>query len=865
METEEEKNNNSQNEIKNIAIDENNLPENNESINANPINETTNNPEVLPEENINTNNEPEELDPPIKFRRKLLTTEEHKVYGNRIVEENKFDNEGENGLFEAFPRVVKISGFEINKKVTVKIKIINKSKYGERIQIISPKSEFFKLKYTKRAQIPPGLAEVLYLTFIPQNYQYYTEKILINCPCAKIVIPIHAYPKMNVHASEYIPKFIDLGNVTIDTIEKKDLCINNIIDIPFTYEIKCVKECREISISPMVGEFPALNSKRLLISMAPKKYGIFRAEYEFKMSEIDFVPYIFTIYGTCHNFSLRKNYYEFTEEDMTKEELLKNKAISKEVSKMNVENLEKSSENEKSELKLNCSPEKERKGDHDQNANKSTSISQSRPVSKTLGKFKDFPSNIEREYLNFYNNAENLIQSKEFKYIRFVGKKPLTEEEINKINSDRSTALTTKIDTQCQNDKDLHNTELDKELPEIDRDIKYYLKPNFNTNQNDNFFKTRHYFKLFLQGMTKVIIRKRADENLKKINNMITTNNIKTREDFKKYVDKAWIEYYSKDQGGKDESSFNFNKMKFMPPTHLFREEVYLTNEFSLNSLKQEITHENNINLDEYPEFKPLERSDLEVIGYKPFVSPGLTQFDVNVGEKEMRPACEMESLISSERGDSEMEFNKNEILFDLPDTFTEHSSTSAEDLLFNNPSLKKYAPFKERKAETDIDYNLQPRILESQYLPNSNYQNDIYMKLDINYCKNDSVKIRSIDRETLYVDFGLDMKEMKKMKNLDEKDLNIKKGEKVDEDNYIYELKRDDDKAILDMIEKDDEKITKIRELNKNQIYNIRTEEKIKLENNMEKQKRKWLSTMPTVIEYFNSGIKNEDNKFIL
>lgn len=865
METEEEKNNNSQNEIKNIAIDENNLPENNESINANPINETTNNPEVLPEENNNTNNEPEELDPPIKFRRKLLTTEEHKVYGNRIVEENKFDNEGENGLFEAFPRVVKISGFEINKKVTVKIKIINKSKYGERIQIISPKSEFFKLKYTKRAQIPPGLAEVLYLTFIPQNYQYYTEKILINCPCAKIVIPIHAYPKMNVHASEYIPKFIDLGNVTIDTIEKKDLCINNIIDIPFTYEIKCVKECSEISISPMVGEFPALNSKRLLISMAPKKYGIFRAEYEFKMSEIDFVPYIFTIYGTCHNFSLRKNYYEFTEEDMTKEELLKNKAVSKEVSKINIENLEKSSENEKPQLKLNFSPERQRKGDHDQNANKSTSISQSRPVSKTLGKFKDFPSNIEREYLNFYNNAENLIHSKEFKYIRFVGKKPLTEEEINKINSDRSTALTTKIDTQCQNDKDLHNTELDKELPEIDRDIKFYLKPNFNTNQNDNFFKTRHYFKLFLQGMTKVIIRKRADENLKKINNMITTNNIKTREDFKKYVDKAWIEYYSKDQGGKDESSFNFNKMKFMPPTHLFREEVYLTNEYSLNSLKQEITHENNINLDEYPEFKPLERSDLEVIGYKPFVSPGLTQFDVNVGEKEMRPACEMESLISSERGDSEMEFNKNEILFDLPDTFTEHSSTSAEDLLFNNPSLKKYAPFKERKAETDIDYNLQPRILESQYLPNSNYQNDIYMKLDINYCKNDSVKIRSIDRETLYVDFGLDMKEMKKMKNLDEKDLNIKKGEKVDEDNYIYELKRDDDKAILDMIEKDDEKITKIRELNKNQIYNIRTEEKIKLENNMEKQKRKWLSTMPTVIEYFNSGIKKEDNKFIL
>ena len=55
--------------------------------------------------------EPEELEPPIKFRKKLLSTEEHKVYGNHLVEDYKYDNEGENGLFEALPRVVKISGF----------------------------------------------------------------------------------------------------------------------------------------------------------------------------------------------------------------------------------------------------------------------------------------------------------------------------------------------------------------------------------------------------------------------------------------------------------------------------------------------------------------------------------------------------------------------------------------------------------------------------------------------------------------------------------------------------------------------------------------------------------------------------------
>ena len=103
------------------------------------------------------------------------------------------------------------------------------------------------------------------------------------------------------------------------------------------------------------------------------------------------------------------------------------------------------------------------------------------------------------------------------------------------------------------------------------------------------------------------------------------------------------------------------------------------------------------------------------------------------------------------------------------------------------------------------------------------------------------------------------------KRTKLEQKDLNVKKGEKVDEDNYIYELNRDDDKAILDMIEKDDEKIAKVRELNKNGVYDVRMEEKINLENKMIMHKKKWMSTVPTAMEYFNSGIKNEDNKFIL
>ena len=43
-----------------------------------------------------------------KFKEKLLTNEVHRVYGNRLREDYKYDNEGENGLFEASPRILKI-------------------------------------------------------------------------------------------------------------------------------------------------------------------------------------------------------------------------------------------------------------------------------------------------------------------------------------------------------------------------------------------------------------------------------------------------------------------------------------------------------------------------------------------------------------------------------------------------------------------------------------------------------------------------------------------------------------------------------------------------------------------------------------
>ena len=56
------------------------------------------------------------------------------------------------------------------------------------------------------------------------------------------------------------------------------------------------------------------------------------------------------------------------------------------------------------------------------------------------------------------------------------------------------------------------------------------------------------------------------------------------------------------------------------------------------------------------------------------------------------------------------------------------------------------------------------------------------------------SSKNRKNDNEIFYFNRSLDYDKIKKIKGPEEKDLTLKKGEEVDEDNYIFEMKKDDE-----------------------------------------------------------------------
>ena len=104
-----------------------------------------------------------------------------------------------------------------------------------------------------------------------------------------------------------------------------------------------------------------------------------------------------------------------------------------------------------------------------------------------------------------------------------------------------------------------------------------------------------------------------------------------------------------------------------------------------------------------------------------------------------------------------------------------------------------------------------------------------------------------------------------KKIEYADQKELFIKNGEIIDEDNYINEMPREDELKVLENLEKDDEVIQKLKEINKDDVNDLKEKEKINLETYLQSQKRKWVATLPTVLEYYNSGMTYPNNKFIL
>ena len=78
----------------------------------------------------------------------------------------------------------------------------------------------------------------------------------------------------------------------------------------------------------------------------------------------------------------------------------------------------------------------------------------------------------------------------------------------------------------------------------------------------------------------------------------------------------------------------------------MLRKPLYISYDYNLESLKQPVTHEYNIQFDELKDYQNFDRSELEVMNYKEFKSPGLTMFEMSIKDKNLRSGTEGENYI---------------------------------------------------------------------------------------------------------------------------------------------------------------------------------------------------------------------------
>lgn len=222
------------------------------------------------------------------------------------------------------------------------------------------------------------------------------------------------------------------------------------------------------------------------------------------------------------------------------------------------------------------------------------------------------------------------------------------------------------------------------------------------------------------------------------------------------------------------------------------------------------------------------------------------------------------------EYGDSEFDFRKIYPLLnhDALQDYRKYATYEREDLLFFNPNLRRYCEYN-YYIESNLDFNLQPKqldvkgsVINYQYymLDNLDFSNMSVKRKDLNI-RGKNIKLKTII-DAIY-DKWLDF-EPERMENANERDLFIKKSEAIDEDNFVFDILKDDEVKFLEMIEAGDEVVRQERENNKELPYSQEQLESERTENYLRIQKKKWESTLPTMIEYYNEAIQQSENKII-
>ncbi|KAH9519003.1 hypothetical protein Btru_008882 [Bulinus truncatus] len=234
-----------------------------------------------------------EPDEPIK---KLLVP-------NHLLDTKIYAKLGQNAYVQTKPSEILFEGFEVGRKQTKQLLLLNSSSDVLRLHIIPPQTDNFSIKYKKPERMVAGMVLKCTVEFNPDEWRYYYDCIRIHCQGEdNLIVPIHGYPVMN---TKEFPRNYTFSPIPVGSSTTKSFPLKSVAPIDFEFSFKYIQRHPAFQIDPESGIVPANSETEITVTFAPFEFQTAVMKVELVVSQFNFKGLISTFTGTSQPGLLR--------------------------------------------------------------------------------------------------------------------------------------------------------------------------------------------------------------------------------------------------------------------------------------------------------------------------------------------------------------------------------------------------------------------------------------------------------------------------------------------------------------------------------------------------------------------------------